>query len=161
MAETYVLVPAAWHGAWSRRPAAHRLRARGHRVFALTLPGLADGDDPRRFGLADTVGFVADFLDRNDLTDVTFVDDVPPGHAALFRQLARESADHSVVLPYEVWQNAFAQKTPEPARKLRYDLLVPQPTRRRSDCPVSYLAGEFLTRPGDFVAVLEEERQRS
>jgi pimeloyl-ACP methyl ester carboxylesterase len=198
MVETYVLVPGAWHGAWSWRPVAHRLRARGHRVFALTLPGLADGDDPRRYRLTDTIDFVAGFLDRNDLTDVTLVghswggypvfgaahrvphrlrrlvfysafvpedgvalvDDVPPGHAALFRQLARESADHSVVLPYEIWQNAFAQNTPEPARKLLYDLLVPQPMNYFEQpmaapplrLPVSYLAGEadLAMPPGEY-----------
>lgn len=242
MVETYVLVPGAWHGAWSWRPVARRLRARGHRVFALTLPGLNDGDDPRRFKLADTIDFVVGFLDANDLTDVTLVghswggypifgaahriphrlrrlvfcsafvpqdgvalvDDVPPGHAALFRQLARESADHSVVLPYPVWQNAFAQDTPEPARKLLYDLLVPQPMSYFEQpvdapalplgLPVRYLAGEadlamppgeyawcprfpdrlgvepvgvpgdheaFLTRPDEFVVVLDEERQES
>ena len=196
--ETYVLVPGAWHGAWSWRPVAHRLRARGHRVFALTLPGLADGDDPRRFDLADTVDFVADVLERNDLTGVTLVghswggypvfgaahrvprrlrrvvfysafvpedgvalvDDVPPGHADLFRRLARESGDHSVVLPYEVWQNAFAQETPEPARRLLYDLLVPQPMSYFEqpmkapalEVPVSYLAGEadLAMPPGEY-----------
>ncbi|MET7991063.1 alpha/beta fold hydrolase [Amycolatopsis sp. NPDC005232] len=104
-------------------------------MVAPTLPGLADGDDPRRFTLEDTVDFLVDLLDGHDLTDVTLVahswggypvfgaahrvphrvrrlvfhsafvpengvllvEDVPPGHAALFRQLAQESGDHSAL----------------------------------------------------------------
>jgi pimeloyl-ACP methyl ester carboxylesterase len=200
MVETYVLVPGAWHGAWSWRPVAQRLRAAGHRVVALTLPGLADGDDCRRFNLGDTIDFLVDFLDKNDLTDVTLVghswggypifgaahriphrlrrlvfysafvpetdvplvEDVPPGHAALFRQLASETPDNSVVLPYPVWQSAFIQDTPEPVQKLVYDLLVPQPMSYFEQSmkapplaslglPISYLAGQddLAMPPGD------------
>ncbi|WP_432854162.1 alpha/beta fold hydrolase [Amycolatopsis sp. CA-161197] len=201
MVETYVLVPGAWHGAWAWRPVAQRLRAAGHNVVALTLPGLADGDDPRRFTLEDTVDFVVTFLEAHDLTDVTLVahswggypvfgaahrvphrvrrlvfhsafvpeqgvalvDDVPPGHAALFRQLAQESGNHSVVLPYPVFQSAFAQDTPEPTQKLIYELLVPQPMSYFEQplhapalstlgLPISYLAGEcdLAMPPGDY-----------
>jgi pimeloyl-ACP methyl ester carboxylesterase len=39
---TFVLVPGAWHGAWCYRRLADLLTARGHKVFALTLTGLAD-----------------------------------------------------------------------------------------------------------------------
>ncbi|QRP50924.1 alpha/beta fold hydrolase [Amycolatopsis sp. FDAARGOS 1241] len=199
--ETYVLVPGAWHGAWSWRPVADRLRAAGHRAVAVTLPGLADGDDGRRFRLGDTIDFLADFLESSDLTDVTLVghswggypvfgaahrvphrlrrvvfcsafvpendvplvEDVPPGHAELFRQLARESGDDSVVLPYPVWQNAFIQDTPEPVRKLVYDLLVPQPMSYFEEgmkapalstlgLPVTYLVGEsdVAMPPGEY-----------
>jgi pimeloyl-ACP methyl ester carboxylesterase len=38
----YVLVHGAWHGAWCWRRVADRLTARGARVFAPTLSGLAD-----------------------------------------------------------------------------------------------------------------------
>ncbi|MDQ0381208.1 alpha/beta fold hydrolase [Amycolatopsis thermophila] len=201
MPETYVLVPGAWHGAWCWRPVAGRLRAAGHRVFAVTLPGLADGDDRRGRNLSDTVDFLAAFLDRHDLTDVTLVghswggypitgaahriprrlrrlvycnafvpergrplvDDVPPGHAALFKQLASASADGSIVMPYEVWQHAFVQDLAEPVRKLLHDLLVPQPMSYFDQAldapdvtslgiPVSYLAGreDLAMPPGEF-----------
>lgn len=39
---TFVLVHGAWCGGWIWRRVADRLRARGHRVFAPTLTGLAD-----------------------------------------------------------------------------------------------------------------------
>jgi hypothetical protein len=55
---------------------------------------------------------------------VPLLDDVPPGHAALFRQLASESPDNSVVLPYLaylVWQSGFVQETTEPLQRLVYE----------------------------------------
>lgn len=68
-----VMVTGAWHGGWSWRAVAERLRAAGHTVFTPTLPGLADGDDPSKFALADTGKFVAEFVEKRNLTDVTLV----------------------------------------------------------------------------------------
>jgi pimeloyl-ACP methyl ester carboxylesterase len=73
MPETYVLVPGAWHGGWAWRPVAQRLRAAGHRVVSLTMPGLTDGDDPLGLRLADPVDYLVDRLERDDLRDVTLV----------------------------------------------------------------------------------------
>src|SRR4029453_15242908 len=39
---TFVLVPGACHGAWSFDDLAEQLRARGHRVLAITLTGIAE-----------------------------------------------------------------------------------------------------------------------
>ena len=55
MADPIVLVAGAWHGGWAWRPVAEHLRAAGHTVYAPTLPGLADGDDPTQYSLADMV----------------------------------------------------------------------------------------------------------
>jgi pimeloyl-ACP methyl ester carboxylesterase len=73
MPDTFVLISGACHGGWSWRPVAEHLRAAGHRVLTPTLPGLADGDDPRRHSLADVVDFLVDLVERNDLRDVTLV----------------------------------------------------------------------------------------
>ncbi|HST84173.1 MAG TPA: alpha/beta fold hydrolase [Kineosporiaceae bacterium] len=73
MAETFVLITGAWHGGWAWRPVAQHLRAAGHRVLTPTLPGLADGDDPRAHTLADVVDFVVDVVERADLSEVTLV----------------------------------------------------------------------------------------
>jgi pimeloyl-ACP methyl ester carboxylesterase len=73
MAETFVLISGACHSGWTWRPVAERLRAAGHRVLAPDLPGLADGDDPRAYSLADVGDFVVDLVERNDLRDVTLV----------------------------------------------------------------------------------------
>jgi pimeloyl-ACP methyl ester carboxylesterase len=73
MPETFVLITGACHGGWSWRPVAEHLRSAGHRVLTPTLPGLADGDDPRRHSLADVVDFIVDLVERQDLVDVTMV----------------------------------------------------------------------------------------
>lgn len=73
MAKTYVLIPGAWHGGWAWHPVARRLRAAGHHAIALTLPGLAAGDDPRELRLADAVDFVVHEIERRDLTGVVLV----------------------------------------------------------------------------------------
>ena len=71
--QTFVLIPGAWMGAWSWHPVARHLYEQGHRVIALTLPGLSYGDDPTGLRLADAVDFVAAELDRRDLTDAVLV----------------------------------------------------------------------------------------
>jgi pimeloyl-ACP methyl ester carboxylesterase len=70
---TYVMIPGAWHGAWSWRPVATRLRAAGRRAISLTLPGLADGDDPAPRGLQDAVDYVVDEVHRLELDEVILV----------------------------------------------------------------------------------------
>ncbi|MCO1597448.1 alpha/beta fold hydrolase [Micromonospora sp. RHAY321] len=70
---TYLLIPGAWHGGWSWWPVARRLRAAGHRAVALTLPGLADGDDRAGLRLRDAVDHVIDEVQRRELTGVTLV----------------------------------------------------------------------------------------
>lgn len=40
--KTFLLVPGAWHGAWCYRRVQDLLQAKGHKVYALTLTGLAD-----------------------------------------------------------------------------------------------------------------------
>jgi pimeloyl-ACP methyl ester carboxylesterase len=71
--ETFVLVAGAWHGGWSWRPVATRLRAEGHRVLTPTMPGLGLDDDPRGVTLTDTVDAVVGLVEREDLRDVTLV----------------------------------------------------------------------------------------
>jgi pimeloyl-ACP methyl ester carboxylesterase len=70
---TYVLIPGAWHGAWSWAPVAQRLRAAGHRAITVTLPGLADGDDPRGHRLTDAADHIVRLVEDRDLTDVVLV----------------------------------------------------------------------------------------
>ncbi|MBS4103900.1 alpha/beta fold hydrolase [Tsukamurella paurometabola] len=73
MAGTFVLIHGAWHGGWAWKPVAQALRRAGARVFAPTLPGLNDGDDPRAHTLADVIDFVVDLVETQELHDVTLV----------------------------------------------------------------------------------------
>src|SRR5690348_11784204 len=41
-ATTFVLVPGACHGGWCYAPVTERLRRHGHRVYPVTLTGLAE-----------------------------------------------------------------------------------------------------------------------
>ena len=70
---TYVLIPGGWHGAWSWRPVAKRLRAASHRAITLTLPGLGDGDDPSGFRLTHAVDYVVNEVRRLELDNVILV----------------------------------------------------------------------------------------
>ncbi|WP_088319142.1 alpha/beta fold hydrolase [Kineosporia sp. R_H_3] len=73
MSQPFVLVTGAWHGGWAWHAVAEHLRAAGHPVYAPTLPGLSDGDDPTRFSLADVVRSVVELVEGEDLRDVTLV----------------------------------------------------------------------------------------
>src|SRR5215472_719890 len=66
----FVFVPGAWHGGWSWYPVGRRVRAAGHAVVALTLPGLTMSDDPTGLRLADAVDHVVREVEHRDLHDV-------------------------------------------------------------------------------------------
>lgn len=70
---SFVFVPGAWHGGWSWHPVGHRVRAAGHTALALTLPGLAMGDDPAELRLADAVDHIVTEIEKRDLRDVVLV----------------------------------------------------------------------------------------
>ena len=73
MTKTFVLISGAWHSGWTWKLVAQKLRAEGHRVLAPDLPGLADGDDPERYSLADVSDFIVHLVERHDLWDITLV----------------------------------------------------------------------------------------
>ncbi|MCT1550805.1 alpha/beta fold hydrolase [Brevibacterium casei] len=73
MLKTFVLVSGAWHGGWAWRPVAQHLRQAGHTVYAPTLPGLHDGDEPQRYGLDDVIDHIVTVIEENDLRDVTLI----------------------------------------------------------------------------------------
>jgi pimeloyl-ACP methyl ester carboxylesterase len=70
---TYVLIPGAWHGAWSWRPVAERLRGAGHRAITLTLPGMNDGDDPSGYHLRSAIDYIANEVRRLESGKVVLV----------------------------------------------------------------------------------------
>jgi len=72
---TFVLVHGAWCGGWIWRRVADLLTARGHRVFAPTLTGLADRSHlaGRDVGLSTHVQDVLNMLAWEELRDVVLV----------------------------------------------------------------------------------------
>jgi pimeloyl-ACP methyl ester carboxylesterase len=109
----YVLIPGAWHGGWSWRPVAERLRAEGHRAICLTLPGLGDGDDPVGLGLEDAVDHVVSEVERRGLNDVTLI-----GHSWAGYPLAGAAHRLSGKVSKAVY---YAAQVPVPGRSLVED----------------------------------------
>ena len=69
----FVFVPGTNHGGWCWHPVGHRVQAAGHNALALTLPGLAMGDDPTGLRLQDAVDHIVEQIERRDLHDVVLV----------------------------------------------------------------------------------------
>lgn len=73
--KTYVLMHGAYHGAWCWQVVAERLRARGHRVFTPTSPGL--GERAAEIATFPTLeNFIDDLVDlfvRENLRDAILV----------------------------------------------------------------------------------------
>jgi pimeloyl-ACP methyl ester carboxylesterase len=72
---TYVLIHGAWHGGWCWRRVADALEARGHRVFAPSLTGLADRSHllERSVNLSTHIADVVNLVKWEDLTNVVLV----------------------------------------------------------------------------------------
>ncbi|MBH1933187.1 alpha/beta hydrolase [Streptomyces sp. AV19] len=72
---TYILVPGAWHGAWTFEPLARALRREGHEAYPLSLTGVG----ARKHLLTASVNLdthiqdVVGLLEDEDLTDVVLV----------------------------------------------------------------------------------------
>jgi pimeloyl-ACP methyl ester carboxylesterase len=54
-------------------------------------------------------------------------DEVPPHYRALFDQIVAHSADHTVMLPYPIWRDAFINDADEALAKSAYASLSPEP----------------------------------
>jgi pimeloyl-ACP methyl ester carboxylesterase len=143
---TYVLIPGAWHGGWSWRPAAERLRAAGQRAICLTLPGLGDGDDPVGVGLEDAVDYVVSEVESLGLTDVTLV-----GHSWAGYPLAgaahRLSGKVSKVVYYAaqvpVRGRSLVEDNPPEAAAMLRGLIDASPTRAISPT-LQFVQGIFM-----------------
>ncbi|MGW3076320.1 alpha/beta fold hydrolase [Kitasatospora sp. NPDC001132] len=71
---TFVLVPGFWIGAWAWDEVAAPLRAAGHRVYAVSLPGVGErATEEGEFGLEDHIADLAALVVREDLSDVVLV----------------------------------------------------------------------------------------
>jgi pimeloyl-ACP methyl ester carboxylesterase len=70
----FVLVPGFWLGGWAWDEVAQPLRDAGHRVWQVTLPGLASPEDERAgISLDDHIEHVVDLLTENQLGSAVLV----------------------------------------------------------------------------------------
>jgi pimeloyl-ACP methyl ester carboxylesterase len=63
----------------------------------------------------------------------SLVDEVPPETAAMFAQMARESADNTLMLPFPVFRENFINDADLETAKKAYELLSPQAYRPVAD----------------------------
>src|SRR5262245_52986221 len=72
--KTFVLIHGAWHGGWCWRRVADLLEAKGHKVYAPTLTGLADRSHllSKEVILDTHIADIAGLFKWEDLKDVCF-----------------------------------------------------------------------------------------
>ncbi|PKV97643.1 pimeloyl-ACP methyl ester carboxylesterase [Amycolatopsis echigonensis] len=114
---TFVLVHGACDAGWTWRPVALHLRARGHTVHTPTLPGLNTGDQPANVHLADTVDYLAGYVERADLRQVVLV-----GHSWSGFPVSGAAARLATRISRLVYWNAFVPHSGE----TMIDLCPPQ-----------------------------------
>ncbi|MGH7934953.1 MAG: alpha/beta fold hydrolase [Candidatus Binataceae bacterium] len=74
MADDYVLIHGAWHGAWCWEAVMRELERNGQRAFAVDLPGHgANSCDPANVTRAAYIESVVSFIERRDLRNVVLV----------------------------------------------------------------------------------------
>jgi pimeloyl-ACP methyl ester carboxylesterase len=72
---TFVLVHGAWHGGWCWQRVVERLEARGHRVFAPTMTGLAERahEMSASIDLDTHIDDITGLIEREDLRGIVLV----------------------------------------------------------------------------------------
>ena len=74
------------------------------------------------------------FLDALIVEDGRCVfDELPAEYVALFNDLARESSDNTMLIPWEVWRDNFIQDAPEPGARSLWEQLSPEPNQVNLD----------------------------
>jgi pimeloyl-ACP methyl ester carboxylesterase len=73
--KTFVLVPGAWSGSWYWRRVSDKLEKQGHKVYALTLTGLADRSHllSKDVNLDTHIADVVNIVEWEDLNDICLV----------------------------------------------------------------------------------------
>jgi pimeloyl-ACP methyl ester carboxylesterase len=90
-------------------------------------------------------------------------DEVPPHYQELFDNLAHQSGNNSVAMPFEIWQAAFMPDASEDVQRMVHSLLVPQPMQYFTETvdaasaaevgvPVAYVLGsdDVALPPGEY-----------
>ncbi len=98
--KTFVLVHGTWHGGWCWRRVADLLAAKGHKVYAPSLTGLADRSHllSRDVNLTTHANDVANLIKGEDLNDVVLV-----GHSSagfVVTQAAEQIGDQVASIVY-------------------------------------------------------------
>ncbi len=123
----------------------HDVTLVGHSWGGYVITGAA----PRLAGRLQKLVYCAAFVPAPGRS---LYDEVPPHYQELFENLAQQSGNNTVALPFEVWQAAFMQDGSEEVQRLVHSLLVPQPMQYFTEAvepldpaglgvPVAYILG--------------------
>jgi pimeloyl-ACP methyl ester carboxylesterase len=134
----------------------HDITLVGHSWGGYVITGAA----PRLAGRLRKVVYWAAFVPA---TDRSLYDEVPPHYQELFDNLARQSGNNSVAMPFEIWQTAFMPDASEDVQRMVHSLLVPQPMQYFTETvdaasaaeigvPVAYVLGseDVALPPGEY-----------
>ncbi|WP_082310154.1 alpha/beta fold hydrolase [Nonomuraea sp. SBT364] len=144
MKRGFVLIPGPWMGAWAWEPVARRLRARGHEVRAVTLRGLAAGeDDVSDVGLETHVRDVLALLESDDLRDVVLVGHSYSGLVAgQVADRARDRVAHTVFVEAFLPHDGRSMLHAFPERQRTQELRLIADNEGRWPAPDATIVGE-------------------
>jgi len=148
--KTFVLVHGAWHGGWCWRRVVDLLAAKGHKVYAPTLTGLADRSHlmSRDIGLATHIADVVNLIKWERLEDVVLV-----GHSYGGFVISGAAEEAASAIAAIVFLDAFV---PESGNRL-VDVTAPA-TREAIMAAVANDDVAVAPRPAAFFRVNENDR---
>ncbi|REF00433.1 alpha/beta fold hydrolase [Thermomonospora umbrina] len=138
---TFVLVPGFWLGAWAWDDVAARLRAGGHDVHAVTLPGLAEraGEAAAAdIGLDAHVADLVGVIEGRDLRDVVLV-----GHSGA-NMTVTGVADR---IPGRLARVVYVDAAPLPSGMAMLDFFEPQERAATEERVVREGGGRMIPPP--------------
>ncbi|MHB8383541.1 MAG: alpha/beta fold hydrolase [Candidatus Binataceae bacterium] len=143
MAETFVLVHGAWHGAWCWGAVTNQLEKLGHRAFAVDLPGHGQNyADRAKITLQSYVDYVVQFIEERDLRSVVLA-----GHSLGGLTISGVTARIPSRIKRTVFVSAIVPLDGErltdpanPAAKPMLDLVASRPDR---SLPVEIMGPQF------------------
>jgi len=98
----------------------------GHSFGGTIISKVVEAIPERIRRLVFVNGFVV--RDGNSLTD-----EIPPVFGALFAELARNSEDQTVMLPFQIWRETFINDADMEMAKWAYEQLSPEPHQPSQD----------------------------
>jgi pimeloyl-ACP methyl ester carboxylesterase len=141
MAETFVLVHGAWHGAWCWAAVINQLEKLGDNAYAVDLPGHGmNRVDRSKVTLQSYVDSVADFIERHDLKNVVLA-----GHSLGGLSIPGVAAKISSRIKRVVWVTALVALDGQPLQDpATSPLLAASQSLPEQAIPIEMMGKEFL-----------------
>ncbi|MGD0117338.1 MAG: alpha/beta fold hydrolase, partial [Candidatus Binatus sp.] len=141
MAETFVLVHGAWHGAWCWAAVVNQLEKLGDNAYAVDLPGHGmNRVDRSKVTLQSYVDSVADFIEQHDLKNVVLA-----GHSLGGLSIPGVAAKIPSRIKRVVWVTALVALDGQPLQDpASSPLLAASESLPERAIPIEMMGKEFL-----------------